>query len=171
MRFRCAACCGFHPYELRIDRRFRIFVGQCGLYRTGSLWAHSAFGPGCSPDIITMAKPLANGYPIGAVMMREEVAQAMSVGKPGNSLRKDPNSNATYTCHFRNSWDNVWGFPAGVCNWIPYLRTPFGRDIHQDFERQQWLFEGTLGTDDKVVPQYDPVGDSRPRAYSWDRIP
>ena len=28
-----------------------------------------------------MAKPLANGYPIGAVMMREEVAQAMSVGK------------------------------------------------------------------------------------------
>ena len=28
-----------------------------------------------------MAKPLANGYPIGAVMMREEIAQAMSVGK------------------------------------------------------------------------------------------
>lgn len=31
-----------------------------------------------------MAKPLANGYPIGAVMMREAVAQAMSVGKHGN---------------------------------------------------------------------------------------
>lgn len=35
-----------------------------------------------------MAKPLANGYPIGAVMMREEIAQVMSVGKPGNTQLK-----------------------------------------------------------------------------------
>jgi len=54
---------------------------KCGLYRTGALWAHSTFGPDCRPDIITMAKPLANGYPIGAVMIRDEIAQAMSVGK------------------------------------------------------------------------------------------
>lgn len=33
-----------------------------------------------------MAKPLANGYPIGAVMMREEIAQVMSVGRLGNLL-------------------------------------------------------------------------------------
>ena len=68
----------------------RTFVEQCGLYRTGALWAHSTFGPECRPDIITMAKPLANGYPIGAVMMREEVAQVMSVGKPGNLLLVSP---------------------------------------------------------------------------------
>ena len=61
-----------------------VIVEQCGLYRTGTLWAHSTFGPDCMPDVITMAKPLANGYPIGAVMMREEIAQAMSVGKLGN---------------------------------------------------------------------------------------
>jgi acetylornithine aminotransferase len=66
----------------------RALVEQCGLYRTGTLWAHSTFGPDCRPDIITMAKPLANGYPIGAVMMREEIAQAMSVGKHGNLLLK-----------------------------------------------------------------------------------
>lgn len=41
-----------------------------------------------------MAKPLANGYPIGAVMMREEVAQAMSVGKLGSLLFIPPCSNA-----------------------------------------------------------------------------
>lgn len=35
----------------------------------------------CHPDIITMAKPLANGYPIGAVMMRDSIAEVMSVGQ------------------------------------------------------------------------------------------
>ena len=73
----------------------RTFVVKCGLYRTGTLWAHSALGPNCRPDIITMAKPLANGYPIGAVMMREEIAQAMSVGKLENLLLTPPSS---YAC-------------------------------------------------------------------------
>lgn len=41
-----------------------------------------------------MAKPLANGYPIGAVIMREEVAQVMSVGKHGNLLLTRSHSNA-----------------------------------------------------------------------------
>ena len=70
----------FPHYRSSIGRRFCTL--QCGLYRTGSLWAHSTFGQDCRPDIITMAKPLANGYPIGAVMMRREVAEVMSVGKP-----------------------------------------------------------------------------------------
>ena len=39
-----------------------------------------------------MAKPLANGYPIGAVMMREEVAQTMSVGKFWNTQLISPPS-------------------------------------------------------------------------------
>lgn len=73
-----------------------ISVLKCGLYRTGSLWAHSPFGPDCRPDIITMAKPLANGYPIGAVMMRGEIAQAMSVGELGNLLT----SPSSHTCGF-----------------------------------------------------------------------
>ena len=37
-----------------------------------------------------MAKPLANGYPIGAVMMREEIAEAMSVGELGDLLFTPP---------------------------------------------------------------------------------
>ncbi|THH01869.1 hypothetical protein EW026_g923 [Hermanssonia centrifuga] len=54
---------------------------QCGLYRTGTLWAHSALPADCHPDIITMAKPLANGYPIGAVMIRDIVAETMTAGE------------------------------------------------------------------------------------------
>ncbi|KAF8736371.1 hypothetical protein AX14_000404 [Amanita brunnescens Koide BX004] len=53
---------------------------QCGLYRTGSLWAHSAYPIECHPDIVTMAKPLANGYPIGAILMKDEIAFAISAG-------------------------------------------------------------------------------------------
>lgn len=54
---------------------------QCGLYRTGTLWAHSSLPADCHPDMVTMAKPLANGYPIGAVLMRDSVASTMSPGK------------------------------------------------------------------------------------------
>jgi acetylornithine aminotransferase len=34
----------------------------------------------CHPDIVTMAKPLANGYPIGAVLMRDVIAETMTAG-------------------------------------------------------------------------------------------
>lgn len=54
---------------------------KCGLYRTGSLWAHSQYPTDCHPDVITMAKPLANGYPIGAVLMRDAVAKHMTAGE------------------------------------------------------------------------------------------
>lgn len=58
-----------------------IHLTQCGLYRTGTLWAHSAMPVDAHPDIITSAKPLANGYPIGAVLMREGVASVMGPGQ------------------------------------------------------------------------------------------
>lgn len=39
----------------------------------------------CHPDIVTMAKPLANGYPIGAIMMRDIIAETMTPGQSGRS--------------------------------------------------------------------------------------
>lgn len=54
---------------------------QCGLYRTGTLWAHSSLPSDCHPDIVTMAKPLGNGYPVGAVLMRDSVAEVMTTGE------------------------------------------------------------------------------------------
>jgi len=53
---------------------------QCGLYRTGDLWAHSKLPADCQPDVVTMAKPLANGFPIGAIMVKETVASGMTAG-------------------------------------------------------------------------------------------
>ncbi|KAL5527267.1 hypothetical protein ACEPAG_6058 [Sanghuangporus baumii] len=63
---------------------------QCGLYRTGKLWAHSSFPVDCHPDIITMAKPLANGFPIGAVMVRDELAECMTPGSHGTTFGGSP---------------------------------------------------------------------------------
>ncbi|KDQ64771.1 hypothetical protein JAAARDRAFT_28409 [Jaapia argillacea MUCL 33604] len=63
---------------------------QCGLYRTGSLWAHSTWPVDCHPDIVTMAKPLAGGYPIGAVLMRDNVAETMTAGTHGTTFGGSP---------------------------------------------------------------------------------
>ncbi|KAG6331714.1 hypothetical protein ID866_7375 [Astraeus odoratus] len=63
---------------------------QCGLYRTGTLWAHSSLTVDCHPDIVTMAKPLANGYPIGAVLLRDTVASTMTAGTHGTTFGGSP---------------------------------------------------------------------------------
>jgi len=63
---------------------------QCGLYRTGTLWAHSPWPVNCHPDIVTMAKPLANGYPVGAVLMRDAVAETMTAGTHGTTFGGSP---------------------------------------------------------------------------------
>lgn len=63
---------------------------QCGLYRTGNLWAHSTLPIDCHPDVITMAKPLANGYPIGAVLLRDTIASTMTPGTHGTTFGGSP---------------------------------------------------------------------------------
>lgn len=48
---------------------------QCGLGRTGTLWAYQGYG--VTPDLLTAAKPLAGGLPMGAVLMTQRVADAI----------------------------------------------------------------------------------------------
>lgn len=61
---------------------------QCGLGRSGKLWAHELYG--VTPDIMTLAKPLANGLPIGAVLVTEKVAAAISPGDHGSTFAGGP---------------------------------------------------------------------------------
>ena len=63
---------------------------QCGLYRGGTLWCHSEFPTDAHPDLVTMAKPLANGFPIGAVLMRQKVAETIVVGDHGTTFGGGP---------------------------------------------------------------------------------
>ncbi|MCY4147703.1 MAG: acetylornithine/succinylornithine family transaminase [Chloroflexi bacterium] len=57
---------------------------QCGLGRTGDMWAHSIAG--VSPDIMVLAKPLAGGLPIGAILVTDEIANAMQPGDHGSTF-------------------------------------------------------------------------------------
>ncbi len=61
---------------------------QCGLGRTGHLFAYE--GVGLVPDMVTIAKPMANGLPMGAVLVNEPVAGAMQPGDHGTTFGGGP---------------------------------------------------------------------------------
>jgi acetylornithine/succinyldiaminopimelate/putrescine aminotransferase len=62
---------------------------QCGLGRTGRLWAHEAYET-LKPDMMTLAKPLAGGLPIGAVMVTDAVSQCILPGDHGTTYGGNP---------------------------------------------------------------------------------
>ena len=57
---------------------------QCGIGRTGTLWAYQQYG--VEPDIMTLAKPLAGGLPMGAILVRESIAQHIQPGDHGSTF-------------------------------------------------------------------------------------
>lgn len=61
---------------------------QAGVGRTGTFWAHEPSG--VRPDLMTVAKPLAGGLPIGAVLMRQAVADAIQIGDHGTTFGGNP---------------------------------------------------------------------------------
>jgi len=61
---------------------------QCGLGRTGSLFAFQTFG--VAPDIVTIAKPVAAGLPLGAFISKERFASAISPGQHGTTFGGGP---------------------------------------------------------------------------------
>ncbi|MCE2901843.1 MAG: aspartate aminotransferase family protein [Gemmatimonas sp.] len=61
---------------------------QCGLGRTGSFFAYQQLG--FAPDMLTIAKPLANGLPIGAILVNEQVARVMQPGDHGTTFGGGP---------------------------------------------------------------------------------
>jgi acetylornithine aminotransferase len=63
---------------------------QCGLSRTGTLWAHAALPPEAHPDILTTAKALGNGFPIGATLVTDEVSSKIKTGDHGTTFGGNP---------------------------------------------------------------------------------
>jgi acetylornithine/N-succinyldiaminopimelate aminotransferase len=61
---------------------------QCGLSRTGHTFAYQASG--IAPDIMTLAKPLAGGLPMGAILVTEAIAQSMHPGDHGSTFGGGP---------------------------------------------------------------------------------
>ncbi len=61
---------------------------QCGLGRTGKLWAYEQWG--AAPDIFTTAKGLGGGMPIGVMLARLEVADAFKPGDHASTFGGNP---------------------------------------------------------------------------------
>ncbi len=61
---------------------------QCGMGRTGKLWAHE-WG-GMTPDIMAIAKALGGGFPVGACLATAEAARGMTVGAHGSTFGGNP---------------------------------------------------------------------------------
>jgi predicted acetylornithine/succinylornithine family transaminase len=61
---------------------------QCGLGRTGHLFAYERTG--VAPDLLTLAKPLAGGLPMGAILMTESIGSAVQPGDHGTTFGGGP---------------------------------------------------------------------------------
>jgi len=90
---------GVRPAQLQFLRdlratcdEFGIFLGldevQCGMGRTGKLFAHE--WAGITPDILSSAKGIAGGFPMGAVLATEQLAKALVPGSHGTTFGGGP---------------------------------------------------------------------------------
>lgn len=76
--------------EITAERRIALIFDeiQCGLGRLGTFLACESFG--IVPDMVTLAKPLAGGLPMGAVLVSREISDAMAPGDHGTTFGGGP---------------------------------------------------------------------------------
>ena len=61
---------------------------QCGYARTGTFFAHEQYG--ITPDIMTVAKGIGGGFPLGACLATEDAASGMVIGTHGSTYGGNP---------------------------------------------------------------------------------
>lgn len=59
---------------------------QCGIGRPGTHFAYQLHEPAILPDVVTMAKPIACGLPLGAIVSNEKAAAAIAAGMHGTTF-------------------------------------------------------------------------------------
>jgi acetylornithine/N-succinyldiaminopimelate aminotransferase len=75
---------------LTVERNVALIFDeiQCGLGRTGCLFAYENFG--VAPDMLTLAKPIAGGLPMGAILVNEQIASTINPGDHGTTFGGGP---------------------------------------------------------------------------------
>jgi acetylornithine/N-succinyldiaminopimelate aminotransferase len=90
---------GIHPIDREVMRAARdvctrhgallVFDEiQCGMGRTGTMWAHEQAG--VTPDVMTVAKGLGGGLPVGACVTGPETAEVLGPGDHGSTFAGGP---------------------------------------------------------------------------------
>ena len=78
----CIHLCQEHQILFMVDEI------QTGMGRTGRLFAYEHYG--LEPDVMTLAKGLGSGFPIGAMLAKAEVAKAFDHGSHGSTFGGNP---------------------------------------------------------------------------------
>ena len=92
---------------------------QSGIGRSGELFAYQLYG--VEPDIMTLAKGLGGGVPIGAFLAKEQVAAALKPGDHGSTFGGNPLATAAATAVLETILAD--GFLAGVKEIAGYFAT------------------------------------------------
>ncbi|MBW2064579.1 MAG: aspartate aminotransferase family protein [Deltaproteobacteria bacterium] len=79
---------------------------QVGMGRTGRLFAYQHYG--ISPDIMTLAKALGNGLPIGAMIAREDLSGAFGAGSHASTFGGTPLVTAVASAVLRSIIEDGW---------------------------------------------------------------
>lgn len=76
--------------DITAKRRIALIFDeiQCGLGRLGTFLAYESFG--VVPDMVTLAKPLAGGLPMGAILVSQEIGEAIAPGDHGTTFGGGP---------------------------------------------------------------------------------
>ena len=76
--------------EIQQEHNVLIMIDevQTGMGRTGTLFAYQSTD--LKPDIITLAKGLGGGFPIGAILAKESIAQYFDIGSHGTTFGGNP---------------------------------------------------------------------------------
>lgn len=117
---------------------------QTGMGRTGTLFAYQQYG--IEPDVISVAKGLGSGFPIGAIIAKEKAAKAFDPGSHGSTFGGNPLATAAGLAtlnHILNSGllEQVKGMEAILDKKLAELKSKF--TIIQDI-RGKGLLKGII---------------------------
>ncbi len=117
---------------------------QCGMGRTGTMFAYQQYG--IEPDILTSAKALGCGVPVGAFAAKEDVAAAMVPGDHGSTYGGNPFAcNAVRTVfrlyeklnlctHVKEMGVYLWDVLEQICKEFPVVTAHRGLGLMQGLE-------------------------------------
>lgn len=106
---------------------------QCGMGRTGKLFAHE--WSGVQPDVMSIAKAIGNGFPLGACLATANAAQGMVIGTHGSTYGGNPLATAVgnavldvindgpFLQHVRQMGDYLWEKFQGLLTKYPKIFT------------------------------------------------
>ncbi|HHB7597074.1 TPA: aspartate aminotransferase family protein [Klebsiella pneumoniae] len=131
---------------------------QCGMGRTGSLFAYMHYG--VTPDILTSAKALGGGFPVSAMLTTHEIASAFQAGSHGSTYGGNP-----LACAVANAAFDLINTPA-VLDGVSAKRELFVKHL-QRLDAEFDLFSDIRGMGLLIGAELKPQHKGRARDFLY----